>query len=95
VLAKCRPHATFVAEELSLLDQLEESLESDRAEMADVEVFDVLDCQKMSDFEKYIPGLGNVYRTPVVGVTIDGELVDHASGLAEVTSTLRRFKLLK
>ena len=33
----------------------------------DVQVFSVLDCHAQEDFEKFIPGIGNVFQTPVVG----------------------------
>ena len=48
----------------------------------------------MSDFEKFIPGLHGVVRTPVIGVIFDGKLIDHATGLSEVMSVLRRFDVL-
>src|SRR5207245_3064669 len=86
--------ATYSADELGLLDQLEQAFDDGKSEIPDVEVFDVLDCEKMSDFERYIPGIEAVYRTPVIGVISDGKLVDHATGLAEVMSTLRRFNVL-
>jgi hypothetical protein len=31
----------------------------------DVQVFSVLDCRSHDDFEKYIPGIGKVFQTPV------------------------------
>jgi hypothetical protein len=88
--------ATYSPDELHLLDQVENSLENVRNRIAgaEVEVFDVLDCLTMSDFERYIPGIDNVHRTPVIGVIVDGKLIDRATGLAEVTSTLRRFNVL-
>ncbi len=86
--------ATYSASELSLLDQLEESLGSSKSETLDVEVFDVLDCKKMSDFQRFIPGIGGVHRTPVIGVISDGKLIDHATGLSDVTNALRRFNVL-
>lgn len=86
--------ASYSTEELKLLDAIEARLESDASESLNVEAFDVLDCAQMSDYESFIPGLGTVYRTPVVGVVVDGRLTERASGLQYVVTTLRHFKLL-
>jgi hypothetical protein len=86
--------ATYAANELDLLDQLEDALQGRAAAPPDVEVFDVLDCQTPSDFRKFIPGMDAVHRTPVIGVIADGKLIDQATGLAEVASALRRFRVL-
>jgi hypothetical protein len=48
----------------------------------------------MTDFEKFIPGIGGVSRTPIIGVISDGKLIDHATGLPDVEKTLRRFNIL-
>src|SRR5438105_3386477 len=86
--------ATYSADELGLLDELEETLENGDAERADVEVFDVLGCEQMADFEKFIPGIGGVSCTPIVGVISSGKLIDQATGLPDVQKTLRRFNVL-
>ncbi len=86
--------ATYAPGELDLLDQVEAALRGGTAEMPEVEVFDVLDCQTPSDFRRFIPGIDAVYRTPVIGVICDGKLVDQATGLAEVASSLRRLNVL-
>jgi hypothetical protein len=86
--------ATYSTDELRLLDELDEALKDNGVEKPDVKVFDVLECQKMSDFDRFIPGIDGVHRTPVIGVISDGKLVDHAAGLSDVVSTLRRFHVL-
>ena len=85
--------ASYASDELSLLDELEGALEDSQLN-ADTEVFDILDCQDMGDFARFIPGVNGVYRTPVVGVVSDGRLVDQATGLDDVKSTLHRFSVL-
>lgn len=45
-----------------------------------LQLFDVLDVQDMDDFQSYIPGVGNVYQTPVIGVWKNGVLTDKAQG---------------
>jgi hypothetical protein len=86
--------ATYSAPELSLLDDVQESLRNGKSGMPDVQVFDVRDCKSLSDFEQSIPGIDGVQRTPVIGVISDGKLIDHATGLAEVMNSLRRFNVL-
>lgn len=86
--------ASYVAEELQLLDELESSMQSNGQAPHDIEVFDVMKCQQMQDFDAFIPGMQEAFRTPVIGVIIDGKLVDKATGLSEVVNALRRFKAL-
>ena len=87
--------AIYAADELRLLDELESSLPANGRGSPTIEVFDVLQCQQMQDFEEFVPGIGNVSRTPVIGVLIDGTLVDKATGLSDVRNALRRFNLLE
>jgi hypothetical protein len=87
--------ATYSEPELALLDQLDASLHRGTDGKVRVEVFDVLECTQMDDFQKFIPGVNSVYRTPVVGVIADGKLVGQATGLADVKETLARFNILR
>jgi hypothetical protein len=86
--------ASYSPPELQLLDDLETSLHQPGSISNDFEVFDVLDCHEMSDFARFIPGIAEVYRTPVLGIIIDGTLVQQASGLEDVKSALRRFSVV-
>lgn len=45
-----------------------------------VEVFNVASCPSQDALERYIPGIGMVFQTPVVGFWSDGKLVDKRSG---------------
>jgi len=36
----------------------------------------------MSDFDTYIPGIGNVFQTPILGYWQDGRLVHREKGAA-------------
>jgi hypothetical protein len=38
--------------------------------------------------------IDEVFCSPVIGVILDGKLINKASGLSDVVTTLRRFKLL-
>lgn len=86
--------ATYSADDLKLLDDIEESLQDRGSDAVRIDVFDVVDCRQMSDFSRYIPGIERVYRTPVIGVFVDGKLIDQATGISDVSNTLRRFNVL-
>lgn len=86
--------ASYSAPELELLDKLEAFLGQGEPEAMDVEVFDVLACKAMSDLAAFIPGIDGVYRTPIIGVISEGKLIDQATGLSDVVSTLHRFHIL-
>jgi hypothetical protein len=47
-----------------------------------VEVFNVADCHSMEEFERYVPGIGSVYHTPVAGLWSDGKPVEKGTGKA-------------
>jgi len=66
--------ASWSARDLELLDEI-----ASNPPNAPVYVFDAAD---MDDFESVIPGLGQVFHTPVVGRWVGGQLVDRASGHA-------------
>ncbi len=55
---------------------------------AHVVVFDVLDCQSMGDFEKFLPGIGSVTQSPVAGVWVGGKMVARQTGLRMVRDVL-------
>src|SRR6185369_11474940 len=63
--------AVYSLYDLDLLD----ALESGSFGPDTVQVFNVNDCATMSDFEQYIPSIGNVFQTPVVGYWQDGHLL--------------------
>ena len=45
-----------------------------------MDLFDTLDCRTPADVEQYFPGIGAVSHTPIVGLWVDGELVENAFG---------------
>lgn len=85
--------ASYSRDELSLLDQIQDSWD-ESAPPRSVEVFDVVDCREMSDFDRFIPGIGDVYQSPVIGVFVGGKLVESASGLPDVLAALERWQVL-
>jgi hypothetical protein len=72
--------ATYSEPDLRLLDLLGEVLERGDENAPDIEVFNTLDCHSPDDFDKYIPGIGKVFQTPVVGAWQNGVLKAKASG---------------
>jgi hypothetical protein len=52
------------------------------AEQLRVDVFSVLACGSHEDFSKYVPGIGQVFQTPVVGFWEKGILREKATGAA-------------
>lgn len=82
--------ATYSVYDLKLLDIVHAHLTSQKPFAGDapisadepltIDVFDILDCQTQSDFERYIPGIGPISQSPVVGLWVDGELQEKAIG---------------
>jgi hypothetical protein len=85
--------ATYAPDELALLDDVN-AAHSAWSETAHVDVFDVLDCRVSSDFDKFLPGVTDVRRTPIVGVWKDGRLVDHDAGIYRVRKLLANYGIL-
>jgi hypothetical protein len=57
-----------------------------------VQVLDILTCQQ-SDFEEWIPGIGKVVVTPVVGIWSDGALIERASGHNSIKALRKHYCL--
>lgn len=73
--------ATWSAYDMKLLDAVSQALPRLPAGLT-VEVFNVADCSSPEAFDQYVPGIGSVFHTPVVGLWCDGKLVDKATGRA-------------
>jgi hypothetical protein len=67
--------ATWSGYDMRLLDVIAEATSRRQASgFPVVEVFNTADCRQPRDFTRYIPKLGSVSQTPVVGVWRDGQL---------------------
>lgn len=73
--------ATWSAYDMKLLDAVSQALPGLPAGPT-VEVFNVANCSSPEAFDRYVPGIGSVFHTPVVGLWSDGQLVDKATGRA-------------
>jgi hypothetical protein len=73
--------ASYSVADLALLDTLNEALEQGSIGPR-LDVFNVLECRSIHDFEKYVPGLGKPFQTPVVGYWEEGLLKEKAWGKA-------------
>ncbi len=73
--------ASYSLPDLALLDTLNEA-DGQGSIWPRLDVFNVLECKSVQDFERYVPGLGKVFQTPVVGYWEDGVLKENAWGKA-------------
>jgi hypothetical protein len=71
--------ATWSAYDMKLLDAVSQVPQRPPSDLT-VEVFNVADCSSPEAFDRYVPGTGRVFQTPVVGPWSDGQLVDKATG---------------
>jgi hypothetical protein len=73
--------ASYSVADLALLDMVDEA-HGHASAWPRIDVFDVVECRSMEDFEKYVPGIGKVFQTPVVGLWEEGVLKEKAWGKA-------------
>jgi hypothetical protein len=76
--------ADYSTIDMALLDALDKIVSNQLGPDDTIQVFNVLDCTKMEDFEEYVPGIDPVYQTPVVGVWEEGQIDRRASGKPSV-----------
>jgi hypothetical protein len=62
-------------DDLEVLDAVCEVVKGDQLDM-----FILGECKSQAEIEDYVPGVGPVFQSPVVGVWEDGILVDKGSG---------------
>jgi hypothetical protein len=72
--------AVWSGYDMRILDYVDAALADPRFADLTVDVFDCDQVQPPDGFESYIPGIGPVAGTPVVGLWVNGSLVDRASG---------------
>jgi hypothetical protein len=85
--------ASYSIPDLQLLDEINNRLGGASNISEQVDVFDVSDCKEMKDFENYIPGIGNVYATPVIGYWENGVLKESLSGFRARNWLVNRYQL--
>jgi hypothetical protein len=73
--------ATWSVHDMELLDELARVLQAGCQSII-VDVFNVVHCSSPADLERFTPGVGKVFHTPVVGLWVDGELKATAAGKA-------------
>jgi hypothetical protein len=74
--------ATWSGYDMELLDLVDRASPVGPGSEPAVDVFDVDGCASQADFQNYIPGIGEVFQTPLVGYWVDGVLTDRATGAA-------------
>jgi hypothetical protein len=75
--------ATYSGPDMRLLDLVQEAVTKEDARRmagARVEVFSVMACKSHEDFDRYVPGIGQVFQTPVVGLWVNGTLGEKCWG---------------
>jgi len=76
--------ASYSINDLKLLDTLNQAFVNKTLRIECVDVFNVINGYTMEDFEKYFPGIGKVYQTPIAGMWEDGLLKDISWGKSAV-----------
>jgi hypothetical protein len=84
--AYSRPDLALVE---SIVKRLKENPQSDLT----IELFDILDVPDMRSMGDFVPGIGNVYHTPVIGVWRNGTLEEKGSGHIATKIAVRVFSL--
>lgn len=86
--------APYSLPDLELVDTLMDALSEDRPKYGElVQLFDIMACTNMRDFEDRIPGIGEVFQTPVVGIWEGGALVGKGTGAKARQLIAERFRL--
>jgi hypothetical protein len=75
--------AFYSLSDLQLLDDVVLRSRNSSHSCIRVDVFDVLTCKSMQDFENIFPGLAPAYQTPLIGLWEGGRLVEKGWGLRE------------
>lgn len=79
--------------DMILLDALADAMVDGRIGEDRIDLFDVAEIKSMADFEHYIPGIGDVYQTPVVGYWENGVLQQKAWGAGGRNLLIRHYRL--
>jgi hypothetical protein len=85
--------ASYSIPDLQLLDEINKRLSGESIISDRVDVFDISSCKEMKDFENYIPGIGNVYQTPIIGYWENGVLKESLSGFHARNWLVNRYQL--
>ena len=89
----CIAVASYSVSDLEILDALEAKLASNSTRNEIIYLFDLAASPEFSDFEKYLPGIGKVYQTPVIGFWEGGILKEKASGASAKNWLVRHYEL--
>jgi hypothetical protein len=84
--------AVYSLPDLELLDTILEHRGRRKHHQEELQVLDILTCQP-SDFEKWIPGIGKVLATPIVGIWNHGILIERASGHNAINALRKHYRL--
>ena len=85
--------ASYSIPDLEMLDAIEAKLSREPTQNETIHLFDLSSLTDIGDFEKYLPGIGKVYQTPVIGIWEDGVMKEKASGTAAKNWLVQRYQL--
>lgn len=90
--------ATWSRYDFELIDAIAEKRQKSGASDEVVEIFDADEqfddpAAPKQDFERYVPGIGKVFGSPVLGIWEGGDLVTRASGAAARQILIDRYEL--
>jgi hypothetical protein len=88
-----RVAASYSIPDLQLLDEINKRLSGASNISDQVDIFDVSGCKEMKDSENYIPGIGNIYATPIIGYWENGVLKKSLSGFHARNWLVNRYQL--
>jgi hypothetical protein len=87
--------ASYSPEELQLLDDIDAMHQKWAADIARIDVFNLLDCHSQQDFRRFLPGLQiDVCQSPVLGTWNDRQLQSVVTGLAATRLRLQAVGVL-
>jgi hypothetical protein len=72
--------AVWSGYDMNMLDHLDRAVAAGRRPDTPVYVFDTDAVSSREEFEAFLPGIGFVHHTPIIGYWESGELVDKACG---------------
>ena len=81
--------ASYSVPELELLDRVAVGVSKGTLKSAAIDIFDMSTITDVQDFDLYIPDIGRVTRSPLLGIWIEGRLIERAEGFAATQRVLR------
>lgn len=82
---------TWSRRDMQLLDEMVARNTDDESKLDALLIFNAYSFQSVEELKRRIPGIGEVYQTPVIGIWEHGQLIQTASGFAARQLLQERF----